>query len=76
MKKAIIGGVLSLIGTIWEIAIILFVENNLVSSWSTPSVRFFETISETGMILPMIIATVLFLGGLLIMKIEYFRKEK
>lgn len=75
MKKAIIGGFLSLIGTIWGLAIIVFAGNNMVSGWSTPPGRFLTTVSESGMTLPMVIAFLL-LAGLLIMGIEYFRKEK
>ena len=76
MKKAMIGGFLSLIGTIWGLAIIVFAGNNMVSGWSTPPGRFFTTISESGMTLPMVIAFLLLVAGLLIMGIEYFRKEK
>ena len=76
MKKAIIGGFLSLIGTIWELAINVFAGNNMVSGWSTPPGRFLTTISESGMTLPMVIAFLLLVAGLLIMGIEYFREEK
>ncbi len=61
---------------IWELAIIVFAENNLVSSWATPPERFLTTISETGMALPMVKASILLLLGLVIMGIEYFRKDK
>ncbi len=76
MKRAIIGGFLSLIGTIWELAIIVFAGNNLVSSWPTPPGRFLTTISETGMTLPMVMASTVLLLGLVIMAIEYFRKDE
>lgn len=76
MKRAIIGGFLSIIGTIWELAIIIFAGNNMVSSWPTPPGRFLTTISETGMTLPMVIAAILLLLGLVIMGIEYFIKDK
>ena len=36
MKKVLIGGFLSIIGSIWALAMALVVENNLASSWSTP----------------------------------------
>ncbi len=76
MKKVLIGGFLSLIGTIWCLAIILFVSNNLVSSWNTPPGRFLSTIFASGMIAPLLIACVFLFGGVVIMGIEYFRKEK
>ena len=75
MKRAIIGGFLALVGTIWELAIIVFAGNNLVSSWATPPGRLLTTISETGMTLPMAIASTLLLLGLVIMGIEYFKKD-
>ena len=76
MKRVLIGGFLSLIGTIWSLAIIIFAGNNLVSCWNTPPGRFFTTVIETGMMLALIIAFVLLVVGLLIMGIEYFKKDK
>lgn len=76
MKRAIIGGFLSVIGTIWELAIIIFAGNNMVSSWPTPPGRFLTTISKTGMTFPMFIASLLLLLGLVIMGVEYFKKEE
>ena len=75
MKKAIIGGFLSLIGTIWGLAIIIFVGNNLTSSWQTPPGRFLTTVTESGMMIPMIMAFVFLSFGLIAMGIEYFRKD-
>ena len=75
MKRTIIGGFFSLIGTIWELAVIIFVSNNMVSGWSTPPGRFFTTVLETGMTLPMLVATILLLIGISIMSIEYFKKD-
>lgn len=75
MKRAIIGGFLSLIGTIWGLAVLIFVGSNLVSMWSTPPGRFLTTLSETGMTLPLVSASILLLLGLVIMGIEYFKKD-
>lgn len=75
MKKVLIGGFLSLIGTIWALAIIIFAGNNLTSAWSTPPGRFLTTVIELGMATPMVFAFVVLLWGLLIMCVEYFRKE-
>jgi hypothetical protein len=76
MKRVLIGGFLSLIGTIWSLAIIIFAGNNLVSGWSTPPGRFWTTIQETGMTFPFVLAIILLVLGLLIMGIEYFKKDK
>ena len=75
MKRALIGGFLALIGTIWSLAIIIFAGNNLVSGWSTPPGRFWTTVLETGMMFPFVLAMAFLVLGLLIMGIEYFRKE-
>lgn len=76
MKKTVIGGFLALIGTIWELAVILFAGNNLVSGWATPPGRFLTTVLETGMLLPFVLATALLAAGLAILAVEYFRKER
>lgn len=76
MKKVLIGGFLSLIGTIWGAAVIIFVSNNdLASSWFTLIGPFFTTAVELGMVVPMIMSLVLLLIGLWIMSIEYFKKD-
>ncbi len=74
MKKTVIGGFISLIGSIWSIVIFVYVSNNLVSSWRTPPGRFFSTVFEKEMIMPFILAVVFLLTGLIIMGIEYFKK--
>ncbi|MFI3227725.1 MAG: hypothetical protein R3Y09_10025 [Clostridia bacterium] len=76
MKKVLIGGFISLIGTIWCLAIILFAGNNLVSSWNTPPGRFLSTVFATGMTAPLLIAIILLVCGVVIMGIEYFKKDK
>ena len=75
MKRAIIGGFISLIGTIWGLAIIVFAGNNMVSGWPTPPGRFLTTILETGMAIPMTIASLLLLIGLVVLGVEYFRND-
>lgn len=75
MKRALIGGFISLLGTIWGLAVILFVGGNLSSSWSTPPGRFWTSVLETGMIFPLVIAALLLILGLVIMGVEYFKKD-
>ncbi len=75
MKKTLIGGFVSLIGTIWALASINIAGNNLVSAWSTPPGRFLTTLAATGLLWPFILAIVATLGGMLLMGIEYFKKE-
>jgi ABC-type sulfate transport system permease component len=75
MKRAIVGGFLALSGTILELAVLYFVGNNLVGGWSTPPGRFITTVSETGMTAPFVLATILLGLGILILVVEYFRKD-
>lgn len=75
MKKVLIGGFLSLVGTIWGLAVIVFVGNNLTPGWSTPPGRFLTTVIETDMAAPMVISFTFLLLGLSAMGIEYFRKD-
>lgn len=75
MKRALIGGFLTLIGTIWGLAVYIVTGNNLVSGWSTPPGRFLTTVAEMGMTFPLILAAVLVAAGLGILTAEYFRKD-
>lgn len=75
MKRVIIGGFLSLLGTIWGLAVLFGASNNLVSSWSTPPGRLFSTMMQMGL-LPVFIISLIFVGfGIGIMTYEFFKKE-
>lgn len=76
MKRVLIGGFLSLLGTIWGMAVLLFVGNNMASAWSTPPGRFLTTVAETGLTLPFAVSILFVALGLVIMGIEYFKKDK
>ncbi|SCL89382.1 MULTISPECIES: hypothetical protein [Tissierellales] len=49
MKKVVIGGVLSLIGTLGLLTVCIIVANDVVSGWSTPPGRFMTTVFSLGM---------------------------
>lgn len=76
MKRALIGGFISLLGTIWGLAIALAASNNLVSGWTTPPGRFLTTVSQMGFVPLLAAAIILIVLGLAIMAIEYFKKDK
>lgn len=76
MKRALIGGFISLLGTIWGLAIAVAASNNLVSGWTTPPERFLTTVSQMGFVPLFVMAIVLIVLGLVIMAIEYFKKDK
>lgn len=75
MKKALIGGFISLLGTIWGLAVIIFTGNNLVSGWPTPPGRFLTTVLELGMTVPFILSILFVVLGLAVMAVEYFKKD-
>jgi hypothetical protein len=76
MKKTIIVCCLSTIGTLGDLVVMLSIGNNLVSGWSTPPGRFITTVVAIGMAAPFIISTSILALGLIILAIEYFKKEK
>ena len=76
MKRALIGGFISLLGAIWGLAIAVAASNNLVSGWTTPPGRFLSTVSQMGFVPLFVMAIVLVVLGLVIMAIEYFKKDK
>ena len=76
MKKVLIGGFLSIIGSIWALAMALVVENNLASSWSTPPGRLLTTIQEMGLMAVFLVAVFLVIFGIFILLAELLRKEK
>lgn len=76
MKRAFIGGFLSLIGSIWALSILTSASANLVSGWTTPPGRLLCTVFEMGLTVWFVLAIALLVLGLAVMAVEYFRKEK
>jgi hypothetical protein len=76
MKRALIGGFLSLIGSIWSLAIVFIAGNNLVSSWDTQLGRLWSTVIEMDLMFLFILAVVFIILGIVLMAVELFRKEK
>ena len=75
MKRALIGGFISLIGSIWALGIIFMGFDNLVSEWPTPPGRLLTTVSELGMMPWFAVSVVFVLLGVVLMVVEYFHKE-
>lgn len=76
MKRAVIGGFLSLIGSIWTLAIVFIAGNNLVTSWDTKLGRFLSTIIEMDLTLLFAFSVVFIVLGIILMTVELFCKEK
>ena len=76
MKRVLIGGFISLIGSIWALAIVIIAGNNLVSSWPTRLGRFWGTVLEMGLLPVFVLSVIFVMAGIIIMVLELFRKEQ
>ena len=76
MKRALIGGFLSLIGSIWSLAIVFIAGNNLVTTWDTELGRLRSTVIEMDLMLLFVLSVVFIVLGVILMVVELFRKEK
>ncbi|MCI5847504.1 MAG: hypothetical protein MRZ98_07655 [Clostridiales bacterium] len=75
MKRTIIGGFLSIIGSVWTLAIAFMAANNLVSGWTTPPGRFLTTVLEMGLTFMFALGVLFVVVGIAIMAIEFSRKD-
>ena len=76
MKKVLIGGFTSLIGSIWSLAIAFVVGNNLVTAFDSDVGRLGSTVLEMELLFPFIISVIFIVFGIVLMAVELFRKEK
>ena len=76
MKRALIGGFLSLIGSIWSLAIVFIAGNNLVTAWDTELGRLWSTVIEMDLMFLFVLSVVFIVLGIILMAFELFRKEK
>ena len=75
MKRAIIGGFISLIGSIWVLAIIVSANNYPISGWTTPPGKLMTQIIGSNLMVCFGISIVTIVLGIVLMAIEYFRKD-
>ena len=75
MKKSLIGGFLTLSGTMGTAILLGVAGMNPASGWTTPPGRFICTILENGTALPLLGFLVILAAGLLVLGVEYFRKD-
>ena len=76
MKKILIGGFLSVIGSIWASAVVFVAENNMASAWPTPPGRFLTTVAELNLTLVFLLSIALVISGICMLVTEYFRKDQ
>ena len=73
MKRALIGGFMALLGTIWGAGVIIAASQMLVDHWGSAG-RLMTTIIERQLMFPAVISVLFILLGLVIMGVEYFKK--
>ena len=75
MKRAIIGGFLSLIGSIWVHAIVISANSYLLDGWSTPPGKLLTQITEADLMPWFVGSIILVLLGIVLMAVElwFFR---
>lgn len=74
LKRALIGGWLALLGTIWGAGVIIAASQMLVDSWDPVIGRFLATILDRQLIIPFVIAALFLLLGLVSMAVEFFKE--
>ena len=75
MKRAIIGGFISLIGSLWTLAVIISANNYLISGWSTPPGKLLTQITESNLTVGFGVSIAMVVLGIVLMAIEYFKKD-
>lgn len=75
MKRVIIGGFISLIGSIWTLAVIISANNYIISGWSTPPGKLLTQIAEADLVLWFGISIAMVILGIILMVVEYFKKD-
>lgn len=77
MKRTLIGGFLTLVGSIWCLAGLLAtaVKMEEVGSWATPPGRFGTAMIQSGLTWIVAPGGILLALGLLILVVEFFKKE-
>ena len=75
LKRAIIGGFISLIGSIWVLAIIISANNYAINGWTTPPGKIITQMIESNLIVWFGISVATIVLGIVLMIIEYFKKD-
>lgn len=76
MKRVMIGSVFLFVGAIWITAILNFAVNHLVSSFYISTGQLLSTIIVYKLVLPFYISIIFLIVGIVILGIEYFKKEE
>lgn len=75
MKRALIGGFISVIGSIWGLAVIISANNYAINGWATPPGKLLTQITESNLVIWFGISIATVVLGIILMAIEYFKKD-
>ena len=75
LKRAIIGGFISLIGSIWTLAVIISANNYSINGWSIPPGKLLTQITESNLTVWFGVSIAMVVLGIVLMAIEYFKKD-
>ena len=75
LNRAIIGGFISLIGSIWVLAIIISANNYAINGWTTPPGKIITQMIESNLMVWFGISVATIVLGIVLMIIEYFKKD-
>ena len=74
MKKTVIGAALAFISSLWAIVIGIYVQKNLIMEWYGN--RVWASAVDRGDPVPLVAALLILGLSLVILGVEFFRKEK
>lgn len=75
MKKAVIGGFLSLVGSIWALVVVTIASQDLVSGWPNPPGRFLTTVLERDLMPVFATGVALTVLGVALLVVAFFQKD-
>ena len=75
LKRAIIGGFISLIGSIWTLTVIISANNYPINGWPTPPGKLLTQITESNLTVWFGVSIAMVFLGIVLMAIEYFKKD-
>ena len=76
MKRVLIGGFLSLVGSIWTLAVLLCANSHAIGGWATPPGKLMTQLNESGLTSWFTASVVVTALGMALMAIEYFRRDR
>ncbi len=76
MKRAIVGGFLALVGSLWTLAVVILAGSLQISGWTTPPGRAMTQVLESGLMPWFVGSLLLTVLGIVLMAAAYFSKDQ